>query len=1311
MADLRHSIRQQVLEIGYHNPNRAHELQEEVTRIYYQRLVGVIEEVMQQVAGDGLHLRLGTVELNLGTIYRDTLEEDFIERVRDQLLETLLERQMQVRQSAIPGEEEITLNHSLLAVLGFYLQYGSLPWWDQRIVKGSLENLFFELLRNEPAEIRALLVRIGRNRWVRQRIVRQFSENLVRAVVHNLEPAGYGYILSFVAEVQVANRSQRVVKTSESELRKALWEFVLTYLLVERGSVFNTRSFVKSILRQLGSRFTIPYGRLLTLMNQAVDELQNSWQFRTSLPYLIRSLYWEQFGREPESIDPLWGGEEQTKKNNKQGSPLELLSYYLHFGSLPWWGRKSAESDLDEVLQQILLQQPADLVSMLFREGRSTYVRQRLAHQFKETNIRKVIQVLEPVEAPFILAYSDQLLRSHQRKQLMQVSQRKFRRVRWEFVLTYLLVERGSTFNRKMFLSSVLRQMATRFKLSYEELLQLLIDDFQSLESKDLAAAPQLIRILLELQAEKATSEKALTSALAQFLSEQSTISEKDWKKLLKWWFGGKIDPTSASTQQDPGQEKWIQWMASQNLSINEWAPRILALLESFAGENQRLNSFAAWTGMQRSLRQLWSLAKSSPIADEPALEAKLENEAKEASVTDLIFFFLRTGTIPWWGKQRFPDLDLASLTLEWMEQTPERLLELVLGRSWKQSYTRRLLNITGSQMLLNWLVKVYGWQLSELQAWMALVSEWGEAQEAGGKSIEVRQTWRWYWLMVSLPGKPGEQPEFKRVLQTWMSNMAEAHGQETNAMVHKMAEFRLSLEQEEQFALQALFPWLRNARWAEIEGINNGGGKKKEHQILDLKATDLPPRLEAVATTLELQALLYWLQTGEPPEGKMSQRFDTPNALIDWLTERQWRLLSAFWLTWAQQPPQEYRLTAVLEITDLAHRLPHLGGSETNYLESRLLHLQLLFQQADGLVIAPAELASFLTESSYLFFFAFPVGERSEARWLRWVLQRVANWIAMPIASLVQHLVRVVRRGSDSASLSLVKDIVRLDRELNARALPQQAPPDAPKPADKNGVYDTSGFTEGPMPRSAEELARDLENSGLSKNDQSDLQAARERLLAQQQAAMLADEEAMKEAEANEKKSKQKEDPSTDKEEENEVELPEPVYVQNAGLVLAWPYLSPLFQRCGYLEGQQFKDEASAYRAVHLLQFMATGREGDPEYELVLNKILCGVKTAKPVEVGLELTKEEKELAESLLEGLIANWSVIGDTSPAGLRETFLEREGRLSHTDTGWILKISSTPYDVLLDQLPWSIKNIRLMWMENRIRVEWRDKPNFT
>lgn len=161
------------------------------------------------------------------------------------------------------------------------------------------------------------------------------------------------------------------------------------------------------------------------------------------------------------------------------------------------------------------------------------------------------------------------------------------------------------------------------------------------------------------------------------------------------------------------------------------------------------------------------------------------------------------------------------------------------------------------------------------------------------------------------------------------------------------------------------------------------------------------------------------------------------------------------------------------------------------------------------------------------------------------------------------------------------------------------------------------------------------------------------------------------------------------------------PVYISNAGLVIVAPYLGVFFSPLGLVKENKVTDHT---RAVALLQYIVTGENGVEEFETVLPKLLCGMSLYEPLKAKYSLTENEQDNVEELLQTIIANWPVLKTTSVAGLRQSFLQREGRLNYLQDHWHLKVQQLSYDMLLDQLPWNIKMIKLPWMTSLLTVEW-------
>ncbi|RYY42599.1 MAG: hypothetical protein EOP59_09645 [Sphingomonadales bacterium] len=167
------------------------------------------------------------------------------------------------------------------------------------------------------------------------------------------------------------------------------------------------------------------------------------------------------------------------------------------------------------------------------------------------------------------------------------------------------------------------------------------------------------------------------------------------------------------------------------------------------------------------------------------------------------------------------------------------------------------------------------------------------------------------------------------------------------------------------------------------------------------------------------------------------------------------------------------------------------------------------------------------------------------------------------------------------------------------------------------------------------------------------------------------------------------------------------PWFVANAGLVLLNPFLPAFFDRLGLLErdtdGVPHLVGDAASRGVRLLQYCVAGSGDGADQQLVLNKLMCGLPAAAAIG-EIEPTAAEREICDGLLAAIIGHWTAIGGTSPAGLRETFLQREGRLVAGEEFPELDVQRMTVDILLDRVPWSFRMIFHRWMAMPLRITW-------
>ncbi len=172
----------------------------------------------------------------------------------------------------------------------------------------------------------------------------------------------------------------------------------------------------------------------------------------------------------------------------------------------------------------------------------------------------------------------------------------------------------------------------------------------------------------------------------------------------------------------------------------------------------------------------------------------------------------------------------------------------------------------------------------------------------------------------------------------------------------------------------------------------------------------------------------------------------------------------------------------------------------------------------------------------------------------------------------------------------------------------------------------------------------------------------------------------------------------------ESNEDFSEEIYLPQAGLPLIHAMLPPFLQRLGLVKHNNFISKKGRKQAIYLLHYLVAEEENPSEEKLFLYKLLCGFPLDEVLPPPHPFTEETKQECENMLQAAISYWKIMPNTTPRSLRGSFLQRSGKLSKTDNGWLLQLESAPYDIILDYAPWTLSMVRFAWMENFLTVEW-------
>lgn len=419
--------------------------------------------------------RIQKLELDLGKLeYRD-LERELPQRFRESLKDAL---QRLVLHHESPHEnitELVTPLQSNIEALHCFLLHGTVPWWFARnnIIQ---KQLIETLLQEQPEGLASLLRKTGKSEKVRKRVVWQFGEPLVRKTIKILEPRHCKTILEF-ADYLVEARDDEGWDGKELEQYRWLW--ILKHLLVDRGTLFNTVMFVKQTIGQMANYYQMDYELLLSILVGASQETKGK---NLIVPVFLNAL--REIGREEkkERTQPI--------SSHIACGPLIELERFLLTGESP-----RNEISPKKLLENLLLEQPEELVSLLRETGKKEEARKRMVWQWGEPLVRKIVNVLEPSHCKTILDFADHLVEVRDEEGL---DGKQLEQYRWLWVLKHLFVDRGTLFNTVMFLKQAIRQMAHYYQIDYELLLGSIIEAAPETGRKN-RLVPIFLSALLEI--------------------------------------------------------------------------------------------------------------------------------------------------------------------------------------------------------------------------------------------------------------------------------------------------------------------------------------------------------------------------------------------------------------------------------------------------------------------------------------------------------------------------------------------------------------------------------------------------------------------------------------------------------------------------------------------------------------------------------------------------------------------------------------------------------------------------------------------
>jgi len=282
----RHVIKRQLVELTIHGSADARPFQDELSRIYRQRIIPLIDQYCSEFSGPDQLYRIEKLDLNLETLDPRKLEADFVAKATVALRRELA-AQINVQEQIASQAGSNSRAQSQLELFSLFIRTGNLPWWADTSQRGLLaENLKY-LLDEAPEALVHLLREVASEPHQRQRMIAHYTDEQLMALCGLLVPEFKSALQRDFRDLLNGLRSVKEIAVSSLiRLRQHLWNNFLVVSNIGGQQYVTLDAFYQAVLKrtaaQLGGTFNAVFADLhqaqqagrITVNSQMVEMIE-----------------------------------------------------------------------------------------------------------------------------------------------------------------------------------------------------------------------------------------------------------------------------------------------------------------------------------------------------------------------------------------------------------------------------------------------------------------------------------------------------------------------------------------------------------------------------------------------------------------------------------------------------------------------------------------------------------------------------------------------------------------------------------------------------------------------------------------------------------------------------------------------------------------------------------------------------------------------------------------------------------------------------------------------------------------------------
>ncbi|NES45595.1 MAG: hypothetical protein F6K20_30990, partial [Moorea sp. SIO2C4] len=530
----RHIIKKQIIELNLSSQQGAFELQNEVSRIYRHKVLPLIDNLLSQFSDlDTIH-RINTLEIDLGNIDINNLEQELIDKILEQIQQQLAEQishsnyslstqpqpkteldksspllgstegetgenigQNKVtsvsatryqRLSDQIGRSEIASKSALqLEILSYFIQTGMLPWWTENLSKQELEDYCDRLITNSPNQVKSIVKQSFKNPKQLQRLIYQFSDLIL------LKIAGLftGNLVQFIADYNtdikaVLAQLEQTINIPEAKLRLERWQGIFFSISSESKTKVDKLKLVQDNLLHIATSNRINYPDFLTSLVAKIEHLVRAGKgFKSQLPEIL-------------DIIQIPNQDAQLIRAEERASQLDIFSDFIQTGILP---ENFSKQELEQYCDHLITNSPNQVKSIVKQSFKNSKHLQRLIYQFSDSTLLKIAGLFTGDSVQFIADYNTDIKPVlEQLEQTRNIPAAKLRLERWQGILFSISSESNTQVDKLKLVQDNLLHIASSNRINYPEFVRNIVAKIEHLVRQGKGFKSRLPEILDRIQ-------------------------------------------------------------------------------------------------------------------------------------------------------------------------------------------------------------------------------------------------------------------------------------------------------------------------------------------------------------------------------------------------------------------------------------------------------------------------------------------------------------------------------------------------------------------------------------------------------------------------------------------------------------------------------------------------------------------------------------------------------------------------------------------------------------------------------------------